>query len=266
MGQDQEISNLLQDSIDNNSLQFRVRSEGETLHLFIQRDLDSKINQEELLTQIRDILLGFKESWEKPEELEESSTISVKKSEEESEGKSNEKSDEKYEEKSSKEFPLKILKIQSIIEGAMQPDWQIKQSFSDLENLGEETFDFANYQPQINLSEYCFTRNKALLTSKIKPPPSAVANIIYLYHKLPDNQKLEIIPTLKEILRSSKPPSIDTETLSKSAQLLLENIQNLEEEKIRKASIWLSRYCFNPVETLLFIENFITLGPAAKKK
>jgi len=96
-------------------------------------------------------------------------------------------------------------------------------------------------------SEYCFTRNKSLLKGDLTYPAECVAQLVLAFAALSDDQKQDALPHIEQALR--KPVPIETE-MSAEAKGWLEKIAKLEGPQIRKASIWLSRYCLDPVATV----------------
>lgn len=101
---------------------------------------------------------------------------------------------------------------------------------------------------EFKLSDYCFTRNKGLLTFKILPPSENIARLIEFFHALADSAKASVIPLLKSFFLSSE--SLPTEQFDLEIQQWFEQVTALNNADIRTASIWFSRYCFNPEKTI----------------
>lgn len=101
---------------------------------------------------------------------------------------------------------------------------------------------------EFKLSDYCFTRNKALLTSELLPPPEKIAELVRFFHALPDSLKECILPILEPYFHSSSP--VPNEQFDLEVQQWFEQLTQLNGTEARKACIWFSRYCFNPDKTM----------------
>ena len=99
----------------------------------------------------------------------------------------------------------------------------------------------------LDLSGYCFTRNKSLLKGDLTYPAESVAQLVLSFAALKDEQKQQALPHIEQFLR--KPLPLEDE-ISDEAKEWLKKIEALEGPQIRKASIWLSRYCLNPAKTV----------------
>lgn len=104
------------------------------------------------------------------------------------------------------------------------------------------------------LSAYCFIRNRALLTSKLQPPSAQIAELVDFFHVLPNKQV--VISFLEDIFNRTQTPN--TEHHLESIQQWVQELSELDGEKKRKASIWFSRYCFNPTETMEQLQPSLT--------
>ncbi|ACK71483.1 hypothetical protein PCC7424_3081 [Gloeothece citriformis PCC 7424] len=164
----------------------------------------------------------------------------------------------------------------SRVMGEVDPDWETymelssteESSNSPLENSDEKDIkptitehikqipdESINYNPKsdeitepFNLSQYCFTRNQGLLTAKILPPSVTLASFIKTFHQVSDDQKQQFLEALKQWIDSSEIPNIDG--LSEDLKTELKTITELNDEKLRKTLIWLSRYCVKTEATL----------------
>ncbi|MEL6777237.1 MAG: hypothetical protein AAFO06_08280 [Cyanobacteria bacterium J06597_16] len=103
-------------------------------------------------------------------------------------------------------------------------------------------------EPTLDLTEYCFTRNKSLLKGNLTLPSKAVIQLVLSFHGLTNANKQEALPHIDKGLR--KPEPIVDEALSPAAQTWLDQLPDLEGPDRRKASIWLSRYCLDPAATV----------------
>ncbi len=122
--------------------------------------------------------------------------------------------------------------------------------------LTEATADFQEFK----LSDYCFTRNKGLLTFKILLPSEQIAKLVQFFHALPDSAKESVLPLLKSFfLASESPPN---EQFDSEIQQWFEQLTALNDADIRTASIWLSRYCFNPEKTIAEVIVILEPEPA----
>lgn len=101
---------------------------------------------------------------------------------------------------------------------------------------------------EFKLSDYCFIRNKSLLKSELLPPPEKIAKLVRFFHALPDSSKERILPILEAFFRSSN--LLPIEQFDLEVQQWLEQLTQLNDTEARKASIWFSRYCFNPEKTI----------------
>lgn len=103
-------------------------------------------------------------------------------------------------------------------------------------------------EPPLDLSGYCFIRNKSLLSGKLSPPSPAVAQIVLSFAALTNVQKSDVISHLDGVLRN--PDQISADSFEPTIQAWLAEISKLEGDALRKLSIWLSRYCAAPDATL----------------
>lgn len=100
---------------------------------------------------------------------------------------------------------------------------------------------------EFNLSKYCFIRNRRLLSAELQPPSSEIARAVSIFHDFSNSIKQQVIPELEKLLTTSSPVNNPTSLPEVSAWF--DQLSKLDESGIRKASIWFSRYCFNPIET-----------------
>jgi hypothetical protein len=98
------------------------------------------------------------------------------------------------------------------------------------------------------LSEYCFIRNRSLVTSELLPPEATVAALVQTFHDLSDAEKLAVLPCLEKFFKSQRLE--ESFQPSDAIADFFSQISALTGDEIRKASIWLSRYCHNPELTL----------------
>ncbi|MCJ2544039.1 M48 family metalloprotease [Thermostichus vulcanus] len=105
----------------------------------------------------------------------------------------------------------------------------------------------------LDLSRFCFTDNRLLLTTDLPKPPGLLCQAILAFHRLTTEQKREVLPLLPTLFEN--PTSVSTVMLSVEAALWLEPLKTLNQHQLRLLSIWLSRYCFNPNTTLMELES-----------
>jgi hypothetical protein len=122
-------------------------------------------------------------------------------------------------------------------------------------------------EPEINstlenadFSQYCFTRNRALLTSDILPPTESIALLIQNFDALLPSQKQEALPLLDSCFRGNSFPSGDD--LDPEAQAWLHQLEQMNPTDLRKTAIWISRYCFNPEVTMGQVTAILPLDKA----
>ncbi|WP_009632988.1 phage holin family protein [Synechocystis sp. PCC 7509] len=164
------------------------------------------------------------------------------------------------------------LVLSSRVLGEYDTDWQTQFEFvspSPVEqNIDTETEDSENKNASVtnepNIEEvkpistpevekspfanYCFISNKGLLTFQVLPPDETVCKLIQFFHNVPDSSKADILPLLEIFFASSVVSS--TEQFEDEIQQWFEQLTQLDNAQIRKASIWFSRYCFNPEKTM----------------
>ncbi len=109
-------------------------------------------------------------------------------------------------------------------------------------------------------ADYCFISNKGLLTFKILPPDGTVSKLVEFFHTLPDSSKINILPLLEQFFVSSVVSS--TEQFDEEVQQWFEQLTQLDKAQIRKASIWFSRYCFDPEKTMTEVMPIMEPEPA----
>lgn len=110
-------------------------------------------------------------------------------------------------------------------------------------------------EPPLDLSEYCFIRNPALLSVNLTPPSQAVTQTVLSFAALPNAQKLAVLPHIDELLRKLEPAQDDS--LAPESQAWITELSALESDNIRKLSIWLSRYCADPAATVALLKPMV---------
>jgi hypothetical protein len=118
-----------------------------------------------------------------------------------------------------------------------------------------DSIPLADVEPELILKQYCFTRNRALLTSEVLPPAPAVAQLILDFHSLSAADKKVILPCLEQLFRASSPEAV--EQFSDTARTWFATLEQLSGQDSRKAAIWLSRYCYDPKTTLSTLQTVL---------
>ena len=117
----------------------------------------------------------------------------------------------------------------------------------------EEKDSYSSPLENEQISDYCFIRNKSLLNEEIISPPLPVAELVTSFHELSASEKQELLPIMSQLLEKETPDSIE----KVSAQQWVEKLFALNPEHLRKARIWLSRYCYDPEKTITTLETII---------
>jgi hypothetical protein len=105
-----------------------------------------------------------------------------------------------------------------------------------------------DHQQADDISQYCFIQNKALVTSDVLPPEANITALVEALHQLSDPEKLSILPRLEPFFKTQQLESAvqDSEAIAE----FCEKLRSLKGFELRKASIWISRYCHNPQQAL----------------
>lgn len=105
---------------------------------------------------------------------------------------------------------------------------------------------------ELDLSQFCFTRNTMLLDNALATPPAAVATAVRSLHELDLPAKAVLLPAIATFLEG--PKRFDTESFSPTVQLWFEAASALDDRQLKTLGIWLSRYCRRPEETMTELE------------
>lgn len=140
--------------------------------------------------------------------------------------------------------PMQTVTIYGKSQQSAQPEWQY--SF----RLGSPAaVSAAPAEKPLDLSEHCFIRNRSLLSGNLTPPAKAVTRLVLSFTALPNVQKLALLPRLTQLLRQPEPRPGD-EALEAIARTWIAEVLALDGNGLRQLSIWLSRYCAHPAETI----------------
>lgn len=133
-----------------------------------------------------------------------------------------------------------------------KPEWQqsirfsLQERASALQKPSAPASAKASEKP-LDLTEYCFTRNKSLLSGKLTLPSKPVIQLVLAFASLSNAHKSEALPHIDLALRKCAVPEAD---FSGEVQAWFEQLAALEGPDVRKGSIWLSRYCLDTEGTL----------------
>lgn len=115
-----------------------------------------------------------------------------------------------------------------------------------------------------NLAKYCFTRNRALLTSDLPSPKIALAELLRDFDHFLDSEKQLILEQFSTFLRN--PDGVNTANWSEEMRAWLGKVRNFGDEETRNMAIWLSRYCAHPETTLETVRGVIKAAKEAAKE
>ena len=117
------------------------------------------------------------------------------------------------------------------------------------EENSEEAIDIEQTN---KLTQYCFIRNKRLLSSELVAPKLNIAHLVRYFDELSEENRETLAPLLYDFLYLDK--QIDIDNYNSEIQTWWRHIIELTPEEKRKVAIWLSRYCFNSELTLSQIQ------------
>ena len=118
---------------------------------------------------------------------------------------------------------------------------------------------------EVDLSSYCFIRNRLLLTSQIKPPSGGVVSTLKIFASFNPQEKQEAAQLLDKLFRQPAKKDneegsgeavlyqvgdVDVKNLVEPLQTWVKEVIDLDPESFRKSAIWFSRYCHNPKGTI----------------
>jgi len=118
---------------------------------------------------------------------------------------------------------------------------------------------------EVDLSSYCFIRNRLLLTSQIKPPSGGVISVLKIFASFNPQEKQEATQLLDKLFRQPAKKEneegsgeavlyqvgdVDVKNLVEPLQSWVKEVMDLDPESFRKSAIWFSRYCHNPQGTI----------------
>ncbi|MEM1369443.1 MAG: hypothetical protein AAGG02_15830 [Cyanobacteria bacterium P01_H01_bin.15] len=180
------------------------------------------------------------------------------------------------------------LVLYSRIAGNQEPDWKtqialtlptespevLSQSSSasiQTEQADELAQSLSSSRPPVAINppttntdfkDYCFIRNKLLLTAELKPPPNNVAEYVLNFNEFSDPDKYKTLSGLEVVLSGAERPL--PADLPVPIQQWLTGLRTFDEQDLRKAAIWFSRYCARPAETTM--EVLAVVDPARHQR
>jgi len=138
-------------------------------------------------------------------------------------------------------------------EGVTARETESEQPIAREQSQDNHSPETAEQETSLNkqLSDYCFIRNRNLLKQEIVAPPLPVAELVTSFHELSASEKQQLLPMMSQLLKQKKPEGIE----DVSAQQWIEKLFAVNQQDLRKTAIWLSRYCYNPEETIAQLKN-----------
>ena len=148
--------------------------------------------------------------------------------------------------------PMQTVTIYGKSEQSAKPHWQYSFRLGSSATLSPAHAKVPSATPlekPLDLSEHCLIRNRSLLSGDLTPPAKAVTRLIVSFAALPDVQKLAVLPRLTQLLRQPEPLP-GNEALEAGARAWIIEVLALDGNGLRQLSIWVSRYCVHPAETV----------------
>ncbi len=107
------------------------------------------------------------------------------------------------------------------------------------------------------LTDFCFTRNKALVKADLPSPDRKIAENVKFFHELDESTKLELAPLLESFFKS--PDKISLASVPFEFRQWFENLKNLKDAEFKSQAVWLSRYCYDRDKTMTTINELFAL-------
>lgn len=142
--------------------------------------------------------------------------------------------------------------------GETKPDWKTQLTLNPSNQPSSS--ESANRK---DITLYTFGISDYLLTTSLPDPDADIADIVIFFHQLSLDQKYHVLPSLEQVLRQPT-QSIRVELPPATAEWL-ERIRALKEQKLKSASIWLSRYCVKGESALAQVQSTLKATAEAKK-
>ena len=133
--------------------------------------------------------------------------------------------------------------------------WEIDDLPTTADDSGSET-ESELVDPTLNLSKYCFIRNKSLLYAVLPEPDNSIARLIDTFDSFDSSIQRSQLPILEIYFEQSIVLNVDSFT--SEVQIWWAKIEQLDSDSWRMLAIWLSRYCLNPEQTLITIKEVLS--------
>lgn len=163
--------------------------------------------------------------------------------------------------------PLALVTIYAQSQQSKTLDWQsviwidkeIEKALCDRKN------------PRLTLHQYCFIKNRSLLSYTLASPSEVVSRIILAFAALPNEQQLVIAPHVEQLLLQNN--SLEAEAISTEGNAFVERVLLLDKAEAAQLAIWMSRYCDRSTETVehlmialsLVVPNIVTPNTVTPK-
>jgi hypothetical protein len=149
------------------------------------------------------------------------------------------------------------------VEQTASSDSAVVESTSEVESEVESKSEAIAPQTQqttpesrsSQFSQYCFIRNRLMLTADLVPPSHELARLIQRFHQQSEAEKQVVLPNLDRFFRTGTTP--DLSSLNPQLQEWFNDLTALPSMEQRKATIWFSRYCFDPEATLMIVSRVL---------
>ena len=137
-------------------------------------------------------------------------------------------------------------------EASIAEDIRDSKNNSILETTDKNSEEAIDIEQKNKLTQYCFIRNKRLLSSELVTPKLNIAHLVRSFNELSEENRETLAPLLHNFLYLDL--QIDISNHNSEIKTWWQQITELTPEEKRKAAIWLSRYCFNSELTLSQIQ------------
>ena len=134
--------------------------------------------------------------------------------------------------------------------------WEIDDLPSTAEDNNESETELELVDPTLDLSKYCFIRNKRLLYAVLPAPDYSIARLIDTFDWFDPLIQRSQLPILEAYFEQSLLLSVDSFNLE--VQTWWMKIEQLDSDSKRMLAIWLSRYCLNPEQTLITVKEVLS--------
>lgn len=271
---EQEILNAIADACGDRSLHFQIIMQDDSLHIYINRPTQLYLDYPQLKRRIYDAVMtlptvGFRQvwlycrvlgqvepDWQSVLEIETNSSALA-------------------------EMTSMVETISSVVDATdsivskIERELEISESFIedpqiDFEDLPTtasdepELFNLSESElaelledsfPQIDLSQYCFIRNRRLLYAVLDEPWLNIARLIHTFDRFTASVKRSQLPILEAYFEGAI--ELDPDNFEPEVQNWWREIKQLDLDNKHKMAIWLSRYCLDPHKTVITVREVI---------